>query len=247
MGCDIHILFQVLDSVSNKWFLVKRDENNVVLVEDKDVPVFVLPESDDELDNAYEEFYERTEGFRFNVCRDYILFAKIANIRNEYGLLDGLEARGLPTDLSQSVRFLLDESYHSHTWLFDTEIEALNMNESPILKCSFFIRLEDYENVKKKHPNVNPTSRDIATYCLLDCDFQCKVCGFIYTVEEWEALDNERKERERTPQRRNNVYIQFSYMEKINDGGVQQFKQILTNLKEKFPGQRIRALIGFDS
>jgi len=262
MGTNIHILFQVYDPQTKKWLLVKREGDKFVVVEDKDIPVFVAvaqgdPSDEDRTDEVAEEFYNATSSFWFGTGRDYIFFAKVADVRNDTGLLDVREPRGIPEDLSTPVRLLMEDGdHHSHTWLVDTEIEALNMDEAPITKCTYFVHVNDYESLKKKllqrTPDMEINSRNIAHHCPYDTKPLSGVRGFIYTVEEWEAFDDKRKERERSRplpygEKKNNVYIEASDIEKVNYGGLKNFKKHLSNLKEAFPGQQIRALINFDS
>lgn len=258
MGCDIHILFQVYNVATKKWCLVKQDGDNYILVEDQNIPVFVLPENDDQVDEAYEEFYDKTAPFWFGLRRDYILFAKIANIRNDEGLLDVKEHRGIPSDVCESIKLLLQYSedpqfgeYHSHTWLLDTEIDTLNMNETPIYKSNYFIRLSDYEELKKKYPEMKADSFYVNHY-RYDVKTQSAARGFIYSVEEWENFNEERKALERSRpipygEKYNSVYIEVVYTEKVDYGGVREFKKLLSHLKAAFSEQQIRALINFDS
>lgn len=257
MGCDIHILFQVFDPVTKKWLLIKQSNNELMTVNDKDIAILVLLVGKDNYDDELEEYYGKTSDFWFSTTRDYILFAKIANVRNEYGLLDVLEPRGLPKDLHISVEKLFESGdYHSHTWLLDTEIEALNLDESPMYKHTSYIQLHVYENFKKEykenHPNNELTVQYINQHTYAFEKACSAVYGFIYTVEEWESFSEERKNKERSRppaygKKYNNVYIESSGQEKRDYGGIDEFKNLLNKIKNTFPGQQVRALIAFDS
>lgn len=284
MGCDIHILIQILDPVTMKWLLVKRDGPategnagpNMVTVADENIPVLVRPRDDDPRhDEIYEEFSERLAPFWFGVGRCYLLFAKIANVRNYYGLLDVREPRGVPTDLTEPVRSIFEgNGGHSSTWLLDDEIDDLNMEECPVYKSTYFVHVDDYESLKKANPTMPPTSREVTSYLRIsDIKTFCASAGsdpltqtlfglmgrsfngrngYFYTVEQWEQFDEKRKTRERSRPlpygaKHNDVYIEVSHEKPSDPQSLDEFKQLLIDVKSAFPLRQIRFLINFDS
>ena len=60
--------------------------------------------------------------------RDYHLFARMANVRNYYGIEAIDEPRGLPADISEMTRFCRDydgADGHSDSYLSGAEVDAL--------------------------------------------------------------------------------------------------------------------------
>lgn len=256
MGCDIHILIQILDPVTMQWRLVKQEPlKNMTTVADEDIPVLISPSDDDPRhDEIYEEFSERLEPFWFGVGRCYLLFAKIANVRNYYGLLDVREPRGVPTDLTEPVRDIFDDNgHHSHTWLLDEEIGDLNMEECPVYKSTCFVHVDDYEALKKAHSNMELTSREVASYLRYsDTKTYHGRNGYFYTVEQWEKPSEGWRNRERSRpipygEKYNDVYIEVSIEEPCDPRSLDEFKNLLADVKTAFPLRQIRFLINFDS
>lgn len=62
------------------------------------------------------------------VERSYMLFAKMAGVRNNWDIKPLSEPKGLPSDLTTVTQFIADydgPDGHSHSWLNAKEIEAL--------------------------------------------------------------------------------------------------------------------------
>jgi hypothetical protein len=59
------------------------------------------PPIDDD-DEEHDLYVQAKLHFWFNIEQDYAAFAKIANVRNDHGLLEVRYPRGLPTVLSAS-------------------------------------------------------------------------------------------------------------------------------------------------
>lgn len=58
-----------------------------------------------------------------NVQRDYVMFALLANVRNNGNIVPYANARGLPDDMSLVTAMDMNVSYfHSHSWLEGKEI-----------------------------------------------------------------------------------------------------------------------------
>ena len=67
-------------------------------------------------------------GRESDVCRDYDLFAKMANVRNYNGVEPISKPRGLPSDVSKTVAGISeawDVDGHSHSWLTLDEVRSL--------------------------------------------------------------------------------------------------------------------------
>ena len=94
--------------------------------------------------------------FRYGECqRDYILFATLANVRNDYNITPIASPRDLPLDTSKAV---LDETEewgcdaHTRTWLSLKELLAHNWDKE-ITETGMVI-LKEYINFKRNgHPN----------------------------------------------------------------------------------------------
>lgn len=65
---------------------------------------------------------------KIDIKRDYCLFAKMANIRNEDEDIEPITIpRGIPSDCDDLTRLILcDDDLHSHSYLSSEEFEFLN-------------------------------------------------------------------------------------------------------------------------
>lgn len=64
-----------------------------------------------------------------NVSRNYVLFAKMAGVRNYYNLVPISEPKGLPDDVTELTKLHSDRfgvAGHSHSWLDAKEIVELH-------------------------------------------------------------------------------------------------------------------------
>lgn len=97
MGCDIHIWTE--KRVGEKWR-----------------PADDLVDNPNEYARKYTEIYDR---------RNYELFAMLAGVRNDYGIVPIGAPKGLPDDLSPEVE---DDMWLEHTpsWLTLAELQAYN-------------------------------------------------------------------------------------------------------------------------
>lgn len=264
MGCDSHILIQVFDPATKTWQLVKseptedaEDDENYTLhaVPDDQLPVCGVPTKDNE-DEVYEKFDEDQCGFWFGTSRDYVLFAKIADVRNEYGLLDVLQPRGVPEDLSERVKSIfgvIDDGMgrHSRTWLLPEDIEHLFLAECPVMKSMFYLHVDQYEKLKKRHPNMTPETVYLHAY---DVSTSNSACGFIYTPSQWDEMTDAQRTRERSrrdeyyrTQGKDHIYIEVVWSQKREFGGVKEIKELLKRVQTTFPDKQVRFLVNFDS
>jgi len=167
MGCDIHIIIQVLDPITNEFKFVRESVNTsqkirvdehltFVIYSDESNEKLILMSSDELKDSLVEHAGCQVDececqydfNIQFHIKRDYRLFAKIANVRS-YGESEGnMESRGLPNDASDILEHIFYETQydialcecidpgnlHSHTYLYDYEIENLNIDDSQGLK-----------------------------------------------------------------------------------------------------------------
>jgi hypothetical protein len=281
MGCDIHILFQVFDTALNRWYIVKQNDDDLQLVEEGEIPelyhqgdmmsTYAVSSNTDEgsiNEDDIELWSEAMARFWFYVDRDYLLFAKLANVRNDYGLLNVYEPRGLPDGLDDKIKEMLsDGDLHSHTWLLDHEIEKIDMDEMPISRGSRFIHASVYEKLREDNLIVSMHDRNALLVALIGSkglndenihryvdrkEFFQYVTGFIYTQDEWDAFSSERRARElsRPPEygeKRNMVFIQFETSQKKTCPGYEALMEHLTKIKTAYPGRQVRALICFDN
>lgn len=69
----------------------------------------------------------QNEGLELSAWRNYELFAKLANVRNDYNkyIVPIAEARGLPSDVTDVAKEILNNpDYHSHSWISAEEFKA---------------------------------------------------------------------------------------------------------------------------
>lgn len=120
MGCDIHINVEVRKN--GIWNHVKKLWGTW----DNDI-------------NTYKEIYE---------SRNYILFALLANVRNQYNLTPISQPKGLPKDITISVKEESNEwgtDGHSHSWLTLKELIEFNWeNEFLNEGCVNAAQFKDY-------------------------------------------------------------------------------------------------------
>lgn len=163
MGCDIYILIEIFDPITKKYLLLREERSNNVTVQlgehcmitlrnPSDSPLMTVTSA--ELNN-WRQQHKNCEDYQcqcyndfnisFGLNRDYIFFNKIAGVRsNEKGTV---QPRGLPFDTDDSIKEILLEDkkdsfrkgmnpcdLHSHTFLYDTEIDALNFDDNGGLK-----------------------------------------------------------------------------------------------------------------
>jgi hypothetical protein len=237
MGCDIHILFQVWVEGSEKWFLVwKNPEDGTYMA----VGDSALPDANDE------EYNDRIGAYWFSLDRDYLLFSKIANVRNVFGLLNVKKAKGYPGDISERILNLIwGYSYHSHTWLADDELDEINMTEIPVTKTRYFIRASDYEFIK-----VARGDEEINEKTLLRINdgklLESSASGIFYGIQEWDTFDIARKIKEET-RPRDFLWLEGENVTPRSMEGVEEFKRLVLQIKDQFHGMKVRALICFDS
>lgn len=284
MGCDIHILYQVYDPVTKEWLLVK---DHTIAVPNDQIPQLyhqgkaesttMTSEShnstvvEEFTEEDYDIYYEALDHFWGNIDRDYLLFAKLAGVRNEYGLLNIHTPRGFPEGLDTRVKELYDDpNFHSHTWLLDAEIEHLDMEELPVTMGSHFIHAAAYEKAKKANPRVKFAWDTIYLYINMKKDEFQFVTGFIYPQAVWDGFDDARKQRELSRpgdfenqsakgdfdsqsakggygSDRNMVYVQFDALQKKRCRSYPDLMDDLQKIKRAFLEQKVRALICFDN
>lgn len=129
MGCDIHIIIQVLDPITNEFKFVRESVNTsqkiridehliFVIYSDESNEKLILMSSEELKDNLVKHTGCQVEececqydfNLEFHVKRDYRLFAKIANVRS-YGKSEGnMKSRGLPDDASDILEHIFYES-----------------------------------------------------------------------------------------------------------------------------------------
>lgn len=158
MGCDIHILIQIFDPISNTWIFVKETSgDNLQHIRHEGLTLTIFSQSsgkldcitseeleykrkahekcDDEECDCYSDFY-----VWFHVRRDYHLFKKIAGIR-DYGEEMTVIPKGLPSDADDALKNMLIDGegiyksmhpadLHSHTYLSDAEIEEFQFEDN---------------------------------------------------------------------------------------------------------------------
>lgn len=76
-----------------------------------------------------------------DIWRSYVLFAKLAGVRNSYGLTPIAEPRGLPDDVSLRTKLDADEwgtDGHSHSWVTLAEIEKADWTHEGEPICPAF-------------------------------------------------------------------------------------------------------------
>jgi len=163
MGCDIHIIIQVLDLITNEFKFVRESVNTsqkirisehltFVIYSDESNEKLILMSSDELKDNLIKHADCQIDecdcqidfNLEFHVKRDYRLSAKIANVRSYGESEENMESRGLPDDASDILKHIFYEAQddiplcecidtgnlHSHTYLYDYEIENLNIENS---------------------------------------------------------------------------------------------------------------------
>ena len=243
MGCDITIFIQVFNSAICKWETVNE---KMQVVPDEDIPVWAEPadaptgeEDDDEKQDRYDvlrdAYWEKTNSLGFQVSRTYLLFAKLADVRNEYGLLNVYQPRGYPADLGSSMKSLIDDLHpHTKTWLSEREIQDLDIQEFPQHGYSFFVHADEYGG---RH---DPFEGQLQ-----------QVVGIIYTEEQWNSFTEERKKKElgrekQYGERHNRVYVLISRMQKVAHGsGFDELKELVGKVGVAFPDRRARFLMSF--
>lgn len=76
-----------------------------------------------------------------DIDRNYMLFTKMAGVRNYDAEIPISEARGIPKDVSELTKFLCDDygsDGHSHSWLSSKEIKELIIWAEKELKWDAF-------------------------------------------------------------------------------------------------------------
>jgi len=164
MGCDIHIIIQILDNDEYKFVCESKitskkitiDEHLTFIIHDSLSNEKLISISSEELKNNFIEHnncqVDQCEckydfNVHFNIRRDYVLFRKIANVRSYENSAENMEPRGLPeendilehilyevNDDIPSCKCLYTDELHSHTYLDDNEIDDLNIENSEGLK-----------------------------------------------------------------------------------------------------------------
>ena len=250
MGCDIHIFVQIFDEKTQKWLLVRNDQEHGAST-DESLPVF--PEGKEEDDDAVEQYGNEQSKYEFGLPRDYIFFAKIADVRNEYGLLNVLEPKGFPEDLTLAVKkFINYEGYgHTPTYLYDEDIRKIDAWEWPVCESTTYLHVLDYIQLRKKHPN---SSEEYLSICSGEVKTHECANGFIYTAREWDLMDPslQKLELSRRPaygEKRNCVYVKLSYTRpsRVDSRAYPEFMKLVRNIREWYPDQRYRLLVYFDS
>lgn len=148
MGCDIHIIIQVL--IDGKWAMVREvcDTANP-----SNVRALMALSSEEYVKLVEEHSHHTSEGGDWDCeCfndfgihhwtpRNYAFFRRIANVRGYYG--EVANQKGVPDDLDDVVRKIIiddddDKDYkymcpldlHSHTYYYDEEIDSLDDSDN---------------------------------------------------------------------------------------------------------------------
>jgi hypothetical protein len=158
MGCDCHIIVQILDPMTNEYKFVREsvcntrkfclgNDFNVVVYspsteklasissEDFKLKLSEHKECENEKCECQDDFYTQ-----FHIKRDYTLFAKIANVRARENETGNMEPRGIPNDADNLLKHLLLEPQNGieHSKMYDpselhshtylSDIEIDNLN-----------------------------------------------------------------------------------------------------------------------
>lgn len=130
MGCDIHL------------YTEKRKGDEWVCVDHFKINPY------------YRDFPNEEEPYQLIPIydtRDYLLFATLANVRNYSGITPIDAPRGLPNDVSDTVKEASENwgvDGHSHSWLTAKEL-FVHKNKNPFTKCSGMISPKAQEALDK--------------------------------------------------------------------------------------------------
>lgn len=245
MGINCEVIVQVRDPATGEWVTVVHPANNengsLRAIGNSEVATLLGKNETD------------MGAFSFALKRDYIFFAKIANIGNDYGLFEVLDPRGVPNDLNEEVAICIRlMGPEITTYLLDKEIENLSDKEMPEYRACGFVYASDYERVKKENSVLSETS-----ICNLVTRHTIGL-GFFFTLEEWEKLSPEQKARELSrpfesesddeeEDEKPPVYITINRLEKKNSPALIQIKELAQKVKTTFLGQEARCIFSFSS
>lgn len=159
MGADIHVLCQIFDPITKKYLLVRETiSNNITVPLGENCRITIRRPSDSLLSTITTEELKRLRqehkdcedyhcecqsdfNISFGIVRDYVFFGKIADVRGSEK--ENMKPRGLPIDIDDVIRETLLENvedsfnkgmnpcdFHSHTFFYDTEIDAFNFDDN---------------------------------------------------------------------------------------------------------------------
>lgn len=238
MGTDIYILVQVLDWTDGNYRFVYKRGDSIYLTDKCPLELVNGDESDDE-QPAYSSAYN------VHIPRDYVLFAKIANIRNEYGLVDVLEPRGLPVDLKDlDLRKVLESGTHYPvTHLYPTDIERLNLDECPIFKTLTIVHWREHEEFMQSKDRKVSEKDYLRLFSYAGLESIPGACGMFYTFMEWEAFSKEKRDQ-LVVQHKGSCYIEINASSKRHSGGVEALKKLGEEIQRTW---EYRLIVFFDS
>ena len=158
MGCDIHIYTEV--KKEGKWRAIqvpngwkKYLEGCLERATKQDSINYYKARLEEEPDKVYEGIYSG---------RNYDLFAILANVRNKYGFRPISMPKGLPEDISETVKLEAEEwagDGHSHS--YHTLQDLLDYDWKQETKHRGWVDEKTYKNFKETG-NPYPHSREVS-------------------------------------------------------------------------------------
>lgn len=140
-----------------------------------------------------ERFWDKVKSFDANpdpYISGYLLFTKIANVRNDSGLLNVHTPRGHPIDMSPKVLEFLEtgNEYHSQTWLTMEEVLTLDLKEVPINITCKLVDVDNYNGVPRPPSYLDSIGLSNSRDHTKGPDLFS--AGRFFYEEEWLALSN---------------------------------------------------------
>lgn len=239
MGADIHLVLQVFDKASSRYLFI-YSVNGVIKLSENHPRCEVDDVEADEQPIYTDDVYD------MNIVRDYILFSKVANVRNEYGLRDVLEPRGLPEDLKGST---MEKWLSRNTWaspithLYASDIDKLSLDECPVSKFHFFVPVMVHEKFMRECNRKIHINSYFSQFIYQGYEPRCTACGTIYSFEEWEKFTMKQR-LDKMQGRHEYVFIEIASIYKRDAGGVEALKSLGEEIKKSYPDYRF--IVYFD-
>lgn len=146
MGCDIHAFLEVKHYKYND----KERKNGIWVNADKwtrNEDVVLYPE---DYGRKYEVKYED----RIYACRNYLLFAILANVRNHWDIKPISKPKGVPEDVTEEVKReceYWDCDGHSHSYLTLTELLNFDQWDTPDEDVDYAFCKEEVKELEEKY------------------------------------------------------------------------------------------------